>query len=246
MKHLEYFQKIEEQLKEQLKEEHIEQAAQFCAESIRAGRLVHVFGSGYSQMMAMEVFYRAGGIVPINALLLPQYALFPHAELSTHQERDENFSNHYLHMEDIDEKDTMIVASVSGRNAGVIDMALEAKNVGMHVVALTSLAFSQTISSRHSSGKLLKDVADVVIDIKCDAGDVAMSLERIDSKFAATSKVLGLTVMESIIARTIEINKEHQFDTPIFSSSNLNDGDKINAKHIKNIDRCYLIYDLLE
>ena len=47
-------------------------------------------------MMAMEVFYRAGGIVPINALLLPQYALFPHAELSTHQEKIENFSNHYL------------------------------------------------------------------------------------------------------------------------------------------------------
>lgn len=234
MKHLEYFTKIQEQLKEQLTEQdNIEKAAQYCAESIRHGRLVHVFGSGHSQMMAMEVFYRAGGIVPINALLLPQYALFPHAELSTHQERVEDFSNKYLHMEDIDEKDTMIVASVSGRNAGVIDMALEAKKVGMKVVVLTSVEFSQTVTSRHSSGKLLKDVADVVIDIKCEPGDAALSLEGIDTKFAATSNVLGLTVMESMMARTIEINKEHDFDTPIYLSSNLNKGDQTNAEHIK-------------
>ena len=178
-------------------------------------------------------FYRAGGIVPINALLLPQYALFPHAELSTHQERVENFSNHYLHMEDVDERDTMIVASVSGRNAGVIDMALEAKKVGMRVVALTSLSFSKSVTSRHSSGKLLKDVADVVIDIKCDPGDAAMSLEGVNTKFAATSNVLGVTVMESMMARTIEINQEHDFDTPIFLSSNLNEGDETNSKHIK-------------
>ena len=61
-----------------------------------------------------------------------------------------------------------------------------------------------------------------------------MSLEGVDPKFAATSNVLGVTVMESMMARTIEINQEHDFDTPIFLSSNLNEGDETNSKHIKN------------
>ncbi|MER2064534.1 MAG: sugar isomerase domain-containing protein, partial [Alkalibacterium sp.] len=131
-----------------------------------------------------------------------------------------------------DERDTMIVASVSGRNAAVIDMALEAKKVGMNVVVLTSVAFSNSVASRHSSGKLLKDVADIVIDLKCDLGDAALSLKGIDTKFAATSNVLGLAVMESMMARTIEINKAHDFDTPIYLSSNVNKGDEVNAKHL--------------
>lgn len=238
MKHLDYFEVINKQLKDQLTEQgNIEKAAQYCAESIRNERLVHVFGCGHSQMFAMEVFYRAGGIVPVNALLIPHLALFPKAKLSTYQERIENFSNKYLEMEDIDAKDTMIVASVSGRNAAVVDMALEAKKIGMKVIALTSVKFSEGVSSRHSSGKLLKDVSDVVIDIKCDLGDAALTLEGIESKFSGTSTVLGMTVMESMMARVIEINKENNFETPIYVSSNLDKGDDINAKYIKQYNK---------
>lgn len=238
MKHLDYFEVINKQLKDQLTEQgNIEKAALYCAESIRNERLVHVFGCGHSQMFAMEVFYRAGGIVPVNALLIPHLALFPKAKLSTYQERIENFSNKYLKMEDIDAKDTMIVASVSGRNAAVVDMALEAKKIGMKVIALTSVKFSEGVSSRHSSGKLLKDVSDVVIDIKCDLGDAALTLEGIESKFSGTSTVLGMTVMESMMARVIEINKENNFETPIYVSSNLDKGDDINAKYIKQYNK---------
>lgn len=238
MKHLDYFEIIKKQLEEQLTvQNEIEEAAQYCAQSIRNDRLVHVFGCGHSQMFAMEVFYRAGGIVPVNALLIPHLALFPKAKLSTYQERVEGFANKYLQLEDIDSKDTMIVASVSGRNAAVIDMALEAKNEGMNVIALTSIKFSDGVTSRHSSGKLLKDVADVIIDIKCDLGDAALSIEGMDNKFSGTSTVLGMTVMESLMARIIEINNEKGFDTPVYVSSNLDKGDNINAKYIEEYNR---------
>ena len=140
-----------------------------------ADRVIHVFGCGHSQMFAMEVFYRAGGLVPVNALLIPHLALFPKAKLSTMQERVEGFSKGYLDLEDTDEKDTMIIVSVSGRNAGVVDMALAAKEKGMKVVALVSSAFADATVSRHSSGKNLKEVADVVIDLKFVAGDAVLS-----------------------------------------------------------------------
>lgn len=83
MKYQEYHEVIRGQLEEQFAQEgkNIETAAKYCAESVKSGRVIHVFGCGHSQMFAMEVFYRAGGLVPVNALLIPHMALFPKAKL---------------------------------------------------------------------------------------------------------------------------------------------------------------------
>ena len=88
MKYQEYHSVIKEQLERQFDQEgpNIEKAAEYCAASVSSGRVIHVFGCGHSQMFAMEVFYRAGGLVPVNALLIPHLALFPKAKLSTLQE----------------------------------------------------------------------------------------------------------------------------------------------------------------
>lgn len=235
MMYQEYLKVVNEQLQREFAEEGaaIEQAAAYCSASIMAGRLIHVFGCGHSQMFAMEVFYRAGGLVPVNALLIPHLALFPKAKLSTIQERVEGFSGEYLELEDTDARDTMIIVSVSGRNAAVIDMALAAKKVGMKVVALISRQFSDSTTSRHTSGRKLGDVADVVIDIKCVAGDAALRMEGLSSSFCGTSTVLGMVIMESIVAQTVENCIKQGFYPPIYTSSNLDQGDAINAEFIR-------------
>lgn len=238
-----YFEILSVQLNRQVNEESetIEQAAQLCANSIIKKRLVHVFGCGHSQMFAMEVFYRAGGLVPVNALLIPHLALFPKAKLSTLQERVEGFSSGYLELENISKDDTMIIVSISGRNAGVIDMALSAKAKGMNVIALVSKEFATSVSSRHSSNKNLVDIADIVIDIKCVPGDACLTLEEVPDKFIGTSTILGMTVMDSIMARTVELCVENGYIPPVYVSSNLDKGDEINAKYIReysNIISC--------
>ncbi|HEY8364529.1 MAG TPA: SIS domain-containing protein [Haloplasmataceae bacterium] len=235
MKYLEYYANIKEQLEKQFNQEgkNIEKAAEYCAQSIMNDRLIHVFGCGHSQMFAMEVFYRAGGLVQVNPLLIPHMALFPKAKLSTLQERIEGFTPNYLDLENTDEKDTMIIVSISGRNAGVVDMALAAKAKGMKVICLTSLDFSDSVKSRHSSGKKLKDVADVIIDVKCISGDACLSDERMEPRFCGTSTVLGMAIMESIVAQTIENCLNKGFIPPVYVSSNLDKGDAINQKHIE-------------
>jgi uncharacterized phosphosugar-binding protein len=236
MKYVEYHDVVARQLDAQFSEEaaNIEAAASYCAESVRQGRVIHVFGCGHSQIFAMEVFYRAGGLVPVNALLIPHLALFPKAKLSTLQERIEGFSDQYLALENTDPADTMIVVSISGRNAGVVDMALAAKARGMKVIALVSRQFADSTTSRHSSGQNLRDVADVVIDIKCVSGDAALGIDGLDVRFCGTSTVLGVAVMEAIIAQTVENCVAAGYTPPIYVSSNLDRGDAINAEHIKN------------
>lgn len=239
MKYLEYYGVIKDQLEAQFEQEgaNIEKAAEYCAASVSAGRVIHVFGCGHSQMFAMEVFYRAGGLVPVNALLIPHLALFPKAKLSTLQERVEGFADRYLRLEDVDPRDTMIIVSISGRNAAVVDMALEAKRIGMNVVALVSKQFAGSTTSRHSSGKNLMDVADVVIDVKCVSGDAALEIDGLEPHFCGTSTVLGMSIMESIIAQTVENCMKEGYVPPIYVSSNLDKGDAINDQHIKNYSK---------
>ncbi|SHH72675.1 sugar isomerase domain-containing protein [Sporanaerobacter acetigenes] len=234
MKYLEYYSTVKEQLETQFEEEkeNIEKAAEYCSKSIMNDRLIHVFGCGHSQMFSMEVFYRAGGLVQVNPLLIPHMALYPKAKLSTIQERVEGFTPTYLNLENVDEKDTMIIVSISGRNAGVVDMALAAKEKGMKVIALTSLQFTNSVTSRHSSGKLLKDVSDVVIDIKCVSGDACLSIDGMDHMFCGTSTVLGMTVMEAIVAQTVENCVKEGYIPPVYVSSNLDKGDAINNEYI--------------
>lgn len=234
MKQDEFYQIVTRQMERQVTEEKetIERAAQICAKSVCAGRLIHVFGCGHSQMFAMEIFYRAGGLVPVDALLIPHLALFPKAELSTQQERVEGFTNRYLDQVNISPDDTMLIASISGRNAGVIDMALEAKKIGMKVISLTSKKFSSSVSSRHSSGKKLNEISDVVIDIKCEAGDACLSMDGIEGKFTGTSTILGMLVVDSITSRTIEICANNGFIPPLYMSANLDAGDEHNKDAI--------------
>lgn len=236
MKHLEFYEIVKSQLEEQMTEEkeNIEEAAKICAETIKKDRLIHVFGCGHSQMFAMEVFYRAGGLVPVNALLIPHLSVFPKAKLSTFQERVEGFSQEYLELQNTSPDDVMIIVSISGRNAAVIDMAKAAKEKGMTVIALVSKQFSGKVTSRHSSGKKLTDLADVIIDIKCVEGDACLSMEGLPVKFTGTSTILGMTVMNSILARCIEICVEAGYSPPIYVSSNLDEGDEKNKKYIKD------------
>jgi len=235
MKYLEYYEILKEQLEKQFSEEskQIEEAAAYCAESIKKGRVIHAFGCGHSQAFPQEIFYRAGGLVPVNALLIPHLALFPKAKLSTMQERVEGFADKYLELENTSPDDTMIVASISGRNAAVVDMALAAKKIGMKVVALVSRQFADSTASRHSSGKNLKDAADVVIDVKCISGDAILEMDGLEPKFCGTSTVLGATIMEAVIAQTVENCVNDGFYPPIFVSSNLDKGDAINAAYIE-------------
>lgn len=235
MKNFEYYEILKEQMDRQIHEEKdaIEEAAHLCAEAIMNDRVIHAFGCGHSQMFGMEIFYRAGGLVPVNAIIHPHLSLSPKAKLSTFVERVEGFSQELMKLENTDPKDVMIITSMSGRNGAVVDMAMTAKEIGMKVITLTSVQFSDSVESRHSSGKKVKDLADVIIDIKCVPGDAVLEMEGMPEKFNGTSTILGTFVMNLITSRAIELMVEQGYIPPTFVSANTDRGDAINAKHIQ-------------
>lgn len=231
-----YLSKIDELLSVvgEKEEENIVSASKLIEESIENDGVLHVFGCGHSQMYAMELFYRAGGLVPVNAILSPSLSLAPSAPLSTFSERETGLAKVILDNENVKTQDVMLIVSTSGRNAVPVEMAIEARNKGMKVIALTSLSFSKEVESRQEDGKKLYELADVVLDNHGEPGDAVMETPGVESKFGSTSSIIGFTILQAITVQVIENLSKKGIEPPIYVSSNLDKGDQINKEHIKN------------
>jgi uncharacterized phosphosugar-binding protein len=124
----------------------------------------------------------------------------------------------------------MIVISNSGINPVPIEMAMLAKEAGLIVVAITSRAHSQSVNSRHSSGKRLYEVADIVIDNRGVPGDAAIPLPSVNFKSGATSTVAGTAIVQAIVVQAAALLAERGITPPVFISANLPAGDAHNRE----------------
>jgi uncharacterized phosphosugar-binding protein len=81
-----------------------------------------------------------------------------------------------------------------------IDVAIEAKRLGMLIVALTSLANSAASVSRHESGRKLADVADIVLDQQAPPGDSVVWITGLETPVAPVSTITSCTIINLIKA----------------------------------------------
>jgi uncharacterized phosphosugar-binding protein len=204
----------------------IGRAADYCAKSIGAGKLVHLFGTGHGSFPALEAFPRSGSLVGFHPIAELPITLLHHVygDMGVPQyrflHRQEGYGRAILEGHRLDPADTLILFSHSGINPVVLDMALMAKEKGMALVGVTSRPHSQATASRHSSGKKLYEVADVVIDTGAPLGDACVRLDGLDDPVAAVSSMLVMTVVDAMIAETARILVER--GTPPHVEVNLN------------------------
>jgi uncharacterized phosphosugar-binding protein len=141
-------------------------AADLIADSIAAGGVLHVFGTGHSEALAMELSGRAGGLIPTNKLALRDAVLLgdlPAAALADPKaERDPELSRKVWELAPIRPGDVVLIASQSGGNGSTVEMALIAKNAGHAVIALTSLEHS--IASAAIAQALVAEVTSRLIE----------------------------------------------------------------------------------
>ncbi|MGQ4891307.1 MAG: sugar isomerase domain-containing protein [Candidatus Njordarchaeia archaeon] len=230
-----YFSEIEKLLNTILEKEfeNIEKAAQAIAEAIKNNKMIHVYGSGHSQIFAQEMFYRAGGLAVINPILDIGSSLYVGASKSTYIERLVGYGKILVNYHEISEGDVVIVVSTSGRNPLPIEVALESKNKGATVIALTSIEFSSKFPSRHPSNKRLFEIADIVIDTHVPPGDALIEFKEQDVRAAPASTIATATILNSIVARIVQLYLEKELKPPIWVSSNLPWGDEHNKKYLE-------------
>lgn len=206
----------------------IQAAADMIFETLSNDGKFFIAGSGHSHMMAEEIYVRAGGFAAIHPILDPELMLHQHPLKSTMVERLSGYADVLLDQYGVGSKDVLIVVSNSGRNAFPVEMALGAKGRYCKVIALTNLTHSLAVSSRHSSGKRLMDVADLVIDNAGDFGDAATKIPGLETPVGATSTILGAFIMQSLITEVVQNYVKEGMEPPVFRSSNVDGADERN------------------
>jgi len=179
----------------------IQRAAELMAAAIARDRLVYLFGAGHSHLLANEVFARAGGLINVQAMLDPGLAFMAGAERQGGFERLPGYAKIVIRDYDIRAGDVIVVISNSGRNPAPVQMALEAKKRGATVIALTSMPHSTSVSSNDPSGKRLFEVADLVLDNGCPAGDAVVKLEGLLPPVGPSSGVIGALILQAIMVQ---------------------------------------------
>ncbi|QGQ94254.1 sugar isomerase domain-containing protein [Paenibacillus psychroresistens] len=228
-----YFQAVQDNLDKVLETqiEAMEKTAQLFADTVENGSTIYITGCSHSSIFAQEVFYRAGGFMLMNPIFLPGMTLetFPPTRTSKY-ERISGIAAAVLSETKIKQGDVLVIASVSGRNTVPIELALWAIENGVKVVALTSMSYSSDSLSRHSSGKRLFELADIILDMMGEKGDAALAIEGLPEKTAPLSTVTGVTIMHATISQTIELLLKRGITPPVFLSSNLDGGDEYNKQ----------------
>jgi uncharacterized phosphosugar-binding protein len=192
-------------------QEEIRKAAAWFAETILAGRMVHVFGSGHSRIMVEEMWPRYGsfpGFNPIVELSLTFHNLVVGANGQRQAMFLENvpgLAERILRNFDLSSQDTALVISSSGCNVVPIEMAENFQNHGIKVVALITKEHSAGSTSKRTDGKKLSDFADLILDTGAPAGDAMVNIPGLDTPVAPGSTVGGAILINAIKAEVARL-----------------------------------------
>jgi uncharacterized phosphosugar-binding protein len=188
----------------------INQAADWFAKTILAGRMVHLFGSGHSRILVEEMWPRYGsfpGFNPIVELSLSFHNLVvgPNGQRQAmFLENVSGLAERILRNFDLRPEDCALVASSSGCNIVPIEMAEGFKKRGVKVAVIISRKHSEASRSQHPSGKKLQDFADLVLDTGAPAGDAMVKIEGLATPVSPGSTVGGCLLVNSIKAEVAQ------------------------------------------
>jgi len=186
--------------------EKIQQAGEAIATSIASGGFAWLFGSGHSVIPVMDVFPRYGsfvGFVPLyDPRLMWSNVVGPGgARELLWIERQEGYAPVFLQSYALRKGDCFLVFSHGGLNAAPIEAAFYAKERGLTVISVSSLANAAAATATHSSGRKLSDVADVAIDNCVAPEDSQVDVGR-PEKVAAGSTMAVVYVAMALVAET--------------------------------------------
>ena len=232
--YFDYIDKILELIKTIQTEEkdNMEKCVELLTEAILDKKSIYTFGASHAGILSEEMYYRAGGLIMMNPIFGREIMLDTSPiTVTSKMERCVGYGTILASKVNFQKDDILIVHSVSGRNPVSIEIAAAAKEKGVKVIGLTNLKYSKSVSSRHPSGKNLYEFCDIVIDNHGDIGDACISIEGTKQKAAPTSTVIGATILNSIVAATVQnLVKKGMKSPPIFYSANIDGGDELNEK----------------
>ena len=207
--------------------ENIKKAAEIMADTIQVGRWVHTFGCGHATLPIEEMYPRIGGFVGFHPMIELPLTFFTNivGGMSVHQfvflERVEGYGTEIMKGYNFDQRDVMWLFSHSGINNVNIDIALESKKKGMKVIVFGSAKEAEGKQTRHSCGKNIFDLADLIVDTCVPIQDASVALKNHVDKIGPVSTMAFVTAVWMTVTTVAEILEERGVKLFIHPSHNV-------------------------
>jgi uncharacterized phosphosugar-binding protein len=219
---------------EKTQKDAIDKAAGMLAEATLGGRNIFIFGSNHAGLLALEMYYRTGGMANINPIQAPGLSLDVRPPtLTSRMERLPGYGRIILDAYPIQRGDVLILHSVSGRNNVSIDTAVRARELGAQIIVLTNLNTTKAVASRHPSGKNLYELADLVLDNCGCVGDASLLINGMPQRVGPTSTAIGAVILNAMMVQAVEYVAKQGGIPPVFVSANMDGGDEYNDDVLK-------------
>jgi len=217
--------------------EALARAAARVAEQIAADRLVHVFGpGGHSNLATQEIFFRAGGLMHVSAILDEGTLLSNGALRSMAIERTPGYGRIVIADRGLGADDLLILVNAYGINAALIDAAIEARRRGVQLIGFSSRghaeATAQDHPARHPSRQNLHGLVDIAIDTKVPIGDAVVDVPGLADPIAAISTFANAFSLNCLVVRTVAALVARGVEPPVWRSGNAPGGDAANARFL--------------
>ncbi len=217
--------------------DNLDRAAEKLADQVAADRLIHVYGpGGHSNLASQEIFFRAGGLMHVAAILDEGTLLSSGALRSMAIERTPGYGKVVIADRDLGPDDLLILVNAYGINSALIDAALEARRRGAFLIGVSSRQHASNTApdhpARHPSKQNLHDVVDIAIDTKVPIGDAIVRLPGLGESIAATSTFANATALNCLVIRTVAKLLDRGIEPPVWRSGNAPGGDEANARFI--------------
>jgi uncharacterized phosphosugar-binding protein len=209
----------------------INEGARMLSDATLSGSNIFAFGCSHAGLLALELYYRTGGLANINPVRAPGLNLDADpATLTSQIERLDKYGTHIADTIPLKPGDVVIIHSVSGRNNVTIDFTLRVREKGAKVIALTNMNTTTAMLSRHPSGKNLYQTADLVIDNGGCLGDSSTEVPGVPEKVGPTSTAVGAALLYAMVVQAAGFIAEAGAVVPVFVSANIDGGESHNEK----------------
>jgi uncharacterized phosphosugar-binding protein len=218
-----YFDAISDRIAQirEAESESIERVARICADSIQSGGVVHIHDTGH--MLNSELIHRAGGLAGLTPFSFGMNVHNPNA----FREKQGGGANTVsetvslaLARSSIRPGDVLFIGSVSGKSEQVVELAIQARAMGITTVAITALAYSSKLESQHPSGTRLYEAAEHVIDNHAPYGDAMLEVGGLDVAICPASGIAAACIMWAICAGIVENLLARGITPTVFRSVN--------------------------
>ena len=203
-------------------------AAQMAMIIAQDGR-IFIFGTGHSHMMAEEAFYRAGGLAPVIPIFSCALMLHEKPNFSSLLERTGGLAEVLLDEYQVRTGEMILIFSNSGVNRLPVELAIKAKDRGLFVVSVSSLAYAR-MAPMSSLGKRLDEVADIAIDNYGKPGDGLVKIQGTDWYVGPSSTISGALIWNCLVTECVMRLHASGAPLPVFASLNMPGAAEHNAE----------------